>query len=70
MIHFSLTLHHNMGMKYVEDPFLMGMFVFLRRPSEMGTFSDPQHTHPGIFILKSPPPPPPGGGKSLESEMG
>ena len=27
----------------------------------MGTFSDPQHTHLGIFILKSPPlPPPPG----------
>ena len=24
----------------------------------MGTILDPQHTHPGIFILESPPPPP------------
>ena len=23
----------------------------------MGTFSEPQHTHPGIFIPKLPPPP-------------
>ena len=32
----------------------------------MGTFSDPQHTHPGIFILESPPPPPPPGGGGQE----
>ena len=27
---------------------------------KMATFSDPQHTHPGIFTLESPPPPSPG----------
>ena len=60
MIHFSLILHHNMGMKYAEEPFNMGMciYFFLSKASfKMGTFSDPQHTHPGIFILELPPPP-------------
>ena len=43
-------LHHDMGMKSVEDPFNMGMFFYLRHPSYiMGTFSDPQHTHLGIL---------------------
>ena len=28
MIHFSLILHHNMGMKYAEEPFNKGMFFF------------------------------------------
>ena len=36
-----------MGMKYAEEPFNMGMFIFLPKAS----FSDPQHTYPGIFIL-------------------
>ena len=36
----------------------MGMFYLPKASFIMGTFSDPQHTHPGIFILKSPPPPP------------
>ena len=30
-------------------------YVILPKVSfKMGTFSDPQHTHPGIFILESP----------------
>ena len=34
------------------------VFFFLPKASfKMGTFSDPQHTHLNIFILKSPPPP-------------
>ena len=34
MMHFSLILHHDMGMKYAEEPFNMGMVFFnLRRPS-------------------------------------
>ena len=33
MIHFSLILHQNMGMKSAEDPFNMGMLFFLRHAS-------------------------------------
>ena len=33
IIHFSSILHHNMGIKCAEDPFNMGMFFDLRRPS-------------------------------------
>ena len=59
MIHVSLILDHDMGMKYAEEPFNMGMSV------KMGIISDPQTRHPGIFILESPhPPPPPKGGAS------
>ena len=61
-LHFRLILHHSMGMKYAEEPFNMGMFFFYLRPKasfKMDTFSDPQHTHLGIFILEPPPPPPP-----------
>ena len=36
-------------------PFNMGMFLQLKVSFKMGTFSDTQHTHPGIFILESPP---------------
>ena len=60
MIYFSLILNHNMGMKYAEKPFNMGTICFLfflhEASFKMGTFSDPQHTHPGIFILESPHP--------------
>ena len=63
MILFSLILHHNMGMKYAEEALRYG-YVFLPKASlKNGYISDPQHTHPGIFILESPPPPPPGGDK-------
>ena len=55
MIHFSLILHHNIGIRYAEEPFYG--FVLPKTFFKMGTFSDPQHTHPGIFILESPPPP-------------
>ena len=55
MIHFSLILHHNMGMKYAEEPFNMGMFILPKASFRMGPFSDPQHTHPAIYILESPP---------------
>ena len=57
MIQFSLTLHHNMGMKYAEEPFNIGIF-FLRKPSfKMGTFSDP-NTYIRAFLYWSRPPPP------------
>ena len=51
-------LHHNMGMKYAKEPFYMGICFcfFLPKVSfKIGTFSDPQHTHPDIF--RHPPPP-------------
>ena len=56
MIHVSLMLDHNMGMKYADEPFNMSMFFLPKASFKMGTFSDPQHTHPGIFILELPPP--------------
>ena len=40
MIHFSLILHHNMGIKYAEEPFNMGMFFLPKASFKMGTFSD------------------------------
>ena len=55
MIHSSLILHHNMGMKCAEDPFNMGVFFLPKASFMLGTFSDPQHTYLGIFILESPP---------------
>ena len=55
MIHLSLILHHNMGIKYAEEPFNMGMFFLPKASFKMGTFSDIQHTLPGIFILESSP---------------
>ena len=67
MTHFSLILHRNMGMKYAEKPFNLGMFFLPKASFKMGTFSDPQHTHPGIFILELPPPPPPGGTNRQDS---
>ena len=59
MIHSRLILHHNMGMKCVEDPFNMGMFFvffcfYLRRPSQWVHFQT-RHTHPGILYPNSPP---------------
>ena len=50
MIHVSLILQHNMGMKYAEEPFNMGMFFLPKVSFTIGTFLDPQPTHPGIFI--------------------
>ena len=41
--------------KYAEEAFNMGMFILREASSKMGTFSDPQHTHPGIVKLESPP---------------
>ena len=58
MIHFNLILHHTMGMKCAEEPFNMNMFFLLKVSFKMGTFSDPQHTHPGILYWSQPPPPP------------
>ena len=60
MIYFNLILHHNMGMKYVDEPFNMGMFFDLRRLQNGCTFRPPTHTsrhfHTGVA---SPPPPRP-----------
>ena len=39
-------------MNCAENPFNMGMFLQLEVSFKMGAFSDPQHTHPGIFILE------------------
>ena len=64
MIHFSLTLHHNMGMKYAEKPFNMGMFFFTSHVLQNGYNFRPKHTHPGIFILESPPLGGGGGGRA------
>ena len=66
MIHISLILDHNMGMKYAEEPFNMPMFFGLRRPSKWVHFQTP-NTHLGIFILESLPPPP--GGSSPWSNL-
>ena len=45
-----------MGMEYAEEPFNMGMFFLLPKAFfKLGTFPNPQHTHPCIFILESPP---------------
>ena len=41
MIHVSLILDHNMGMKYAEEPFNRGMFFCLRRPRHI--FRPPIH---------------------------
>ena len=42
MIHFSLILlHHNMGIKYVQEPFNVGMCIYLRRPSKWVHFQTP-----------------------------
>ena len=56
-IHFSLIVH-SMGMKYAGEPFNMGIFFYLRPKAsyKIDKFSDPQHTHLGIFILECPPP--------------
>ena len=45
MIHFSLILHQNMGMKYAEEPFNMGISFLPKWSFKMGTFLDPKHTH-------------------------
>ena len=42
-------------MNCAENPFKMGIFLQLEVSFKMGAFSDPQHTHPGIFMLESPP---------------
>ena len=55
MIHFSLILHHDMGMKYVEKPFNMGMYFYLRRPSKWVHFQAP-YTHFRAFLYWSRPP--------------
>ena len=60
MIHYSLILHHHMVMKCAEGPFNVGVFCLPQMSFIMGTFSDPQNTHPGILYW-SPSPPPPGG---------
>ena len=49
MIHFNLILHHNMGMKYAEDPFNMGMFFDLRHPSKWVHFQTPTTHTAGHF---------------------
>ena len=49
MIHFSLILHYYMDINYAEKPFNMGMFFLPKASFKMGTFSDPQHTNPGIL---------------------
>ena len=55
MIHLSLILHHNMGMKYAEEPFNMGMFFYLRRPSKWVHFPT-LNTHIRAFLYWSRPP--------------
>ena len=55
MIHFSLILHHNVGMKYAKEPFNMGMFFNLRRPSKWVHFQTP-NKHIWAFLYLSRPP--------------
>ena len=65
MIHFSLILYHNMGIMCAEN---MGMSFDQSCPSfYMGTFSDPQQTHPGISYWSRPPPAP--GGAHASNNM-
>ena len=56
MIHFSLILHHNMGMKYAEQPFNMAIFFYLRRLSKWLHFQT-LNTHIREFLYWSRPPP-------------
>ena len=44
-----------MAMKYAEEPFKYGYVILPKASFKMGTFPDPQNTHPGIVILESPP---------------
>ena len=51
MIHFSLIIHHNMGIKCAEDSFNMGLFFcfyYLRRPLYWVNFQTP-NTHIRAF---------------------
>ena len=57
MIHVSLILDHNMSMNYAEEPFIMGMFFYLRRPSKWVNFQTP-NTHIRAFLYWSRPPTP------------
>ena len=60
MMHFSLILHHNMCMKYAEEPCNMGMFVFTNGVLQNGyIFRPPTHTS-GHFYTGVAPPPTPG----------
>ena len=56
MIHFSFILHHNMGMKYAEEPFNMGMFFLPKASFKMGTFSNPTHTSGHFYTGVAPSP--------------
>ena len=47
MIHVSLVLDNNMGMKYAEEPFNMDI-LYLRRPSKWVHFQTP-YTHIQAF---------------------
>ena len=55
MIQFSFILHHDMGIKYAEDPFNMGMFFDIRRPSLCVHFQTP-NTHIRAFHTGDTPP--------------
>ena len=50
-----LILYHNVGIKRAEDSFNMGIFFLPKLSFIMGTFSDPQHTHPRISYWSHPP---------------
>ena len=43
-----------MGEKYAEDPFNMGIIFLPEMSFIIGTFSDLQHTHPGISYWSRP----------------
>ena len=61
MIHFSLTLNHDMGIKRAEDPFNIGIFFLPKASFIMSTFSD-LNTHIQAFhtgVAVAPPPPSP-----------
>ena len=54
MIDFSLTLHHNMGMKYAGEAFNVGMFfLYLRHPSKWVHFRPPTHTSGHFYTART-----------------
>ena len=50
MIHFSLILH--VGIKYAEEPFIMGMFFYLRINGYI--FRPPTHTSGHFYTEVAP----------------
>ena len=52
----SLILHHNMGIKYADEPFNMGIFFFLPKASFKWVHFQTSNTHIRAFLYWSHPP--------------